>query len=558
MIGGRRRRLIPAVAFILGGCAAPASPPPAPPRPTTVSLARAESAYADLRALRDRIEVTTAAGRRESPDGVPLATLTERYGALRAGVAPGLAAIDSGALAGEDRRALAIMRAALQSDLGPLAPSDPGGGELSAPDCDYDPRAILAGAGGADSLRHLVYACFGWAQQHLRVEGEQLDRITLLGMLVRIDDPERRRRLFLALEPVWRSVDADGGPSSPYRLMLLSGRRPASSVADRARGLGLEPDSLEHWLVATLEAWRAGTPDSLVEPWDWNYLNGRASRVLDPRIPRDRMDSLDAQVFRALGADPAVLHVHYDLAPREGKTPVAYTTFGTRARDVGGTWVPAEPWVFATYLTGGLGYLNELLHETGHAVHLAAIRTRPAFLDWPDSDPFSEALGDFVALDVYEPAWQMRWLGDSVPLADGLRARYAGVVLDVAWALFELELQRSPTADPSQVWTAITRDYLRIRPHPELAWWAMRGQLVDEPGYMMNYAAGAIVIAAIRARTVAQHGPFATGDSTWYAWVAPRLFRFGLERSSREVITDFLGGPVTPAALLEDMGRMRR
>ncbi|HLQ23467.1 MAG TPA: hypothetical protein VK132_09680, partial [Gemmatimonadales bacterium] len=211
--------------------------------------------------------------------------MTERYGALRAAVAPGLAAIDSGALAGEDRRALAIMRAALQSDLGPLAPSDPGGGELPAPDCDYDPRAILAGAGGADSLRRLVYDCFGWAQQHLRVDGEQLDRITLLGMLVRTDDPERRRRLFLALEPVWRSVNGDGGPSSPYRLMLLSGRRPPSSVADRARGLGLEPDSLEHWLVETLEAWRAGTADSLVEPWDWDYLNGRASRVLDPRIP---------------------------------------------------------------------------------------------------------------------------------------------------------------------------------------------------------------------------------------------------------------------------------
>jgi hypothetical protein len=43
-------------------------------------------------------------------------------------------------------------------------------------------------------------------------------------------------------------------------------------------------------------------------------------------------------------------------------------------------------------------------------------------------------------------------------------------------------------------WTRLTRDYLRIRPHPELSWWAMRGQLVDSPGYMMNYAAGAILI----------------------------------------------------------------
>jgi hypothetical protein len=84
----------------------------------------------------------------------------------------------------------------------------------------------------------------------------------------------------------------------------------------------------------------------------------------------------------------------------------------------------------------------------------------------------------------------------------------------------------------------------------------MRGQLVDEPGYMMNYAAGAIVIAAIRERTRSRHGPFSAGDPGWYAWVAPRLFRFGLKRPTREVVEEFLGGPVTPAALLRDLRRV--
>jgi hypothetical protein len=84
----------------------------------------------------------------------------------------------------------------------------------------------------------------------------------------------------------------------------------------------------------------------------------------------------------------------------------------------------------------------------------------------------------------------------------------------------------------------------------------MRGQLVDAPGYMMNYAAGSILIAAIRARTRALHGSFVTGDPSWYRWIAPRLFRFGLERPSRDVIEEFLGGPVTPAAILADIQRM--
>jgi oligoendopeptidase F len=269
------------------------------------------------------------------------------------------------------------------------------------------------------------------------------------------------------------------------------------------------------------------------------------------------MLQLNRELYRALGADVERLGVHFDLQPREGKTPVAYTTFGSRPRFTNGRWRPGEPWVFATYRIGGLDNLNELLHETGHAIHIAAIRTRPAFADWPDSDPFTEAVADFMALEVYEPAWQQHWLGDSVPLVDGLRGRYGGIVLDVAWALFERRMQRDVTADPNQVWTALTRDYLRIQPHPELSWWAMRGQLVDAPGYMMNYAAGAMIIAAIRARTRELHGRFSEGDSTWYRWIAPRLYRFGLERPTREVIQHFLGRMVTPTAILQDMRRMQ-
>jgi oligoendopeptidase F len=250
--------------------------------------------------------------------------------------------------------------------------------------------------------------------------------------------------------------------------------------------------------------------------------------------------------------------VRYDLEPREGKTPVAFCTFGARPRLVEGRWTAGEPSVFATYRTGGLDNLAELLHETGHAIHIAAIRTRPAFTDWPDSDPFTEAVADFIALDVAEPAWQQQWLGDSVPLADGLRARYGGIVLDVAWSLFEVRMLREPSADPNEVWTRLTSEYLRIRPHPELSWWAMRGQLVDAPGYMMNYALGAMLIAALRARAAAQHGPWIGGDTTWYPWVSRRLFRYGLERPTREVVEEFLGGPVTPSALLKDMQRMKR
>ncbi|HEX2220880.1 MAG TPA: hypothetical protein VHG35_18935 [Gemmatimonadales bacterium] len=530
--------------------------------PSTAVLAVAESLYLELRDVRDRIDVAQAAARQVGSDGTPVATLAQRHDELRRTVGERLAAVDSAALPAGDRRALGVMRRALAGPLAPL-PGLAASGRSSTqerPDCAYDPASIARGEGGLDSLRARIYACYGWAQHHIAVGADTIDRLTVYGELARTASREDRRRLFLALEPVWRSINADNGAASPYRtLIALEAARHHGElpVAQEARRSGLHPDSLEPWLTAILAAWRDAASDSVIEPWDWYYLGGAPARALGGRVPRERLSALNAEIYRAVGADVGALNVRYDLEPREGKTPVAFCTFGARPRLVRGRWTPGEPSVFATYRTGGLDNLAELLHETGHAVHIAAIRTRPAFTDWPDSDPFTEAVADFVALDVAEPAWQQRWLGDSVPLADGLRSRYGSIVLDVAWSLFELHMLRHPADDPNRVWSRLTHEYLRVRPHPELSWWAMRGQLVDSPGYMMNYAVGAILIAALRARAVEVHGPFLLGDTTWYPWVSRTLLRFGLERPTSEVIEEFLGGPVTPAALLKDMARMK-
>ncbi len=547
------------VTTLLAACSAPPQAAPAP----AGELAAAESLYLDLREVGDRIGVAASAGRTTARDGTPVAALARRHNQLRQTLVARLDAVDSSALAGDDTRAFRTMRLALNRGLTTLADSaEPTAPRTQRrPDCEYDPAAIAAARNGLDSLRGRVYACYGWAQSHVAVGSDTMDRLSVLGALGRTEDPAERRRLFLSLEPVWHSVNAENGADSPYRrlIALRVKQRPAGelSAARQARLAGVPPDSLERWLVAILESWRTVNPDSLIEPWDWYYRTGRAGRALGGRISRERLTALNAEVYRALGADLAALNIRYDLERREGKTPVAFCDFGARPRRRNGGWTPGEPSVFATYRGGGLDNLAELLHETGHAVHIAAIRTRPAFADWPDSDPFTEAIADFVALDVTEPAWQQHWLGDSVPLADGLRARYGGIVLDVAWSLLELRMLRDPAADPNRLWTDLTRDYLRIRPHPEWSWWAMRGQLVDSPGYMMNYAIGAMLIAGVRARTVEAHGPFVTGDAAWYDWVSRRLFRFGLERPSAEVVKEFLGGPVTPAALLADMWRMK-
>ena len=519
-----------------------------PTRPTlTVSpLAAPESAYLGLRSLRDTIDVTSARGR----DSV--AGAAARYAAARQHVQQRLAAT-GGALPDSDRRAADVMRRALEGDLGPL--DVPSAGDTAAPSCDYDPAALATPADSGARLRARMYACFGQAARRVIVGArDTLDRLTVLGMISQSDDPVRRRALFLALAPIWRSVNGDDGSASPYRTALRAIGRSAGD--DSAGYLGVSPDTLTRWLTSILEAWRSVMPDTVVEPWDYFYLAGAASRRLSPRIARGDLVPITERAYRALGADLRGLDVRYDLDPRDGKTPVAYTTFGSRGHLAGGQWVRSTAWVFATYPVGGFDNLTELMHETGHAIHISAIHTRPAFEDWPDSDPLTEAIGDVVALDVYEPRWQWRLLGDSVPLAAGLRAKYASIVLDIAWALFEVRERADPAGDPNVVWTDITSRYLRIAPHPEWSWWAMRGQLVDAPGYMMNYALGAIVAADLRDGIRRRHGAFVDGDATWYGWVSDQLFQFGLARSSRDVIPAVLGRPLSPRALLDDLHRL--
>jgi hypothetical protein len=419
------------------------------------------------------------------------------------------------------------------------------------------------GAGGRlAALTDSIFAAYGRAANRVVVEGDTLNRLAILGLLSRTDDPERRESLFRALAPIWQSVNGGGAPDSPYRRLLRLRREAwgdsASPIERKGPAFGLSTPTLEQWLVTALERWRAAQPDSLVEPWDWYYLTGEASRRLSTGIPAIAdIRRLNDASYRELGADPRALGVQYDLSARPGKYPVAFTDFGVRNRWIDGRFVPGEPWVFTSYLGGGFDNLSELLHETGHAVHIAAIHTRPAFLDWPDNDTFTEALADLPAMELYEPAWQQHFFRDSVPLKTSLRAKYAGIVFDLAWSLFEIRVHRDPESDPNLVWTEITRDYLRIRPHPEWSWWAMRGQLVDGPGYLINYAMGAFIVADLRARIRERRGPAAWHDRDMYRWLSERLYRFGLERPARTVLEDLLGRQLRPDALLEDLGRIR-
>lgn len=410
-----------------------------------------------------------------------------------------------------------------------------------------------------EALQAALYGCFAELANDLKFENGRVTRVAAFELLGRMQEPQRREALFRAFLPLWRSLNAHDEAGSPYRRMIRMAARRAhehgSPVEAAARTVGVSPEETERWLERILQTWQAVSGAAEMEPWDYRFQGGAAERQIGAGIARAALQPLNQRYYRDLGLDLAAARVLYDLDPRPGKAPLAYTDYIRRGRLRDGHWQPTRVRVLASYGRGGLGPLNELVHENAHAAHMLALRTRPAFMDL--GEPlFYEAFADVTSWSVYEPAWQQKYLGRSVAAPESLRALYSSVVLDVAWALFDLRMLRDPQADPNAVWTEITSRYLHVKPHPELAWWAVRVQLVEKPGYMVNYGLGAVITADIRHRIAQQLGPFETGEERWYGWVSEQLLKTGEEQETSHLLRQFLGRPVSPEALLGELHRL--
>lgn len=547
-MGRLTRAAVAAVALLAAaGCRAGRPGPHSP-------VAGAERALDSARFLADQVAVTEARGADRSARGLPLADLRAAYQAARARLDSELTRLGQTPLAPPD----SVVAKAVRTAAGHLPDPAHSAGPASRPAC-RTPIASAPDATAAD-LEAAIFACYGVATRDLIVDGDTLDRLSILGLLGTTPDRARRERLFRALEPVWLSVNGRDEPDSPYRRLVrrrLAEWTGEGPIAARPTALGIPAAEAERWLEQMLAAWSATLGPELREPWDYYYAMGEASRILSPRIPRDSLLAVNHRVYRALGADPDSLNVRYDLEPRPGKYPIAFTTFGARAVDRGDGWERTEPWVFASYRHGGFDNLNELLHETGHAVHIAAIRARPALHDWPDSDTYTEAVAELATWDMFEPAWQSAVLGAAAPLNASLRSKYAAIMMDAAWALFEFRVHRPGAPSPNEVWTDLTGRYLKIKPHPEWSWWAMRGQLIESPGYLLNYGLGAVIAADLRQALVRRYGPSVPARTSWYREVSQSLFRFGLERPAAEVLREVLGRAPAPEALIADLARIR-
>ena len=519
---------------------------------TPAALAGLEEAYADFNDAQGAVSLIDS-DPAHFPDhtyaGRTRTQWSDAYVARRAQLADGLPQVGPAGLSAPDIRAIEVMKAAIADSAATPESLAPAG------HCSDAQRQDLA----LPALQEALYACFAELANDLKFEDAPVTRVAAFEMLTHMAEEPRRKALFMAFVPLWQALNADDGPSSPYRRMIrmagTEARTTESPVAAAARTIGISQAEAERWLVRILDTWRRVSGSSEVEPWDYRFACGAAERALGEAVPRADLQRLNQRYYQDLGVDLAAAQVLYDLEPRRGKAPLAYTDYVRRGRMAQGQWLPTLVRVSASYGRGGLGPLNELVHENGHAVHMLALRTRPAFMDLGDAI-FYEAFADVPAWNVYEPAWQQHYLGRSAAESDSLRALFGAVMLDVAWALFDVRMLAHPDADPNAAWTGITQRYLHVKPHPELAWWAVRVQLVDKPGYMVNYGLGAVITADIRQRIAGQLGPFAAGDPRWYGWISEHLLSSGEELETRALLREFLGRPVSPQALLAALQRV--
>lgn len=517
--------------------------------PPSAAVAEAEAMYADLVDSYGVI-ATIDSGLFASYQGKDRGAWERLYGEKRKQVAERLGKISGARLSPLDARAIDVMDRHLRDDF----PEQFKDENVPPEHCQDAPRQGLAAA----SLEGALQACFTELGNNIEFEGKRVTRVSALGMLEEMHEEERRRKLFYAFVPLWQAVNGKNDTASPYRrllpLVVAAADEKGTGIDQAARTIGVSSQEVEHWLEQILDTWRQVNGGEMVEPWNYYYRAGQATRLLSSVTPKGSFVAVNQRYYRDLGADLQQLGILYDLEARAGKAPLAYTDYVTRGRIVEGKWRPTVVRISGSYATGGLGLLNELVHENGHAVHMMAIHVRPAFMDLGDA-LFVEAFADVPSWNTYEPAWQRKYLGQAAPEAASLRGLFSSVMLDVAWALFECRMLHNPTADPNAVWTEITSRHLHIVPHPELAWWALRVQLVQMPGYMVNYGLGSVLTADLRQHTREALGPFETGNPQWYSWTSEHLLRFGEELDTSTLLNQFLGRPVSPQALL---GQIRR
>ena len=101
-------------------------------------------------------------------------------------------------------------------------------------------------------LQQALYACFAELGNNLEFEHAKVTRVAAFELLTRMEEPERRRALFMAFLPLWQALNGADEVHSPYRRMVrlaaAEAQKKASPVDAAARTLGISSAESERSL----------------------------------------------------------------------------------------------------------------------------------------------------------------------------------------------------------------------------------------------------------------------------------------------------------------------
>src|SRR5262245_60252151 len=127
------------------------------------------------------------------------------YHDKRRELAAALKKIQEKNFAPEDRRAVMLMRRSLSDEEDVPSPA-------SGKCRDAEQKNIPD-----QKLREALYACFDEIGGNLRFEGKSISRLTVFHLLTQIQEADRRKEAFLAIQPLWKAINRDDRRDSPYR-----------------------------------------------------------------------------------------------------------------------------------------------------------------------------------------------------------------------------------------------------------------------------------------------------------------------------------------------------
>ena len=330
--------------------------------------------------------------------------------------------------------------------------------------------------------RAALYRRYGEAAESIRFGGETIDRLTVLGRLATEPDPDdapgavrgagaglarrRRRRRRRAARTGGCSARAPrAGPSTARR-----SRRTPSALGPRA-GIARGDAPLDPRGVA---GGRSGPGRHRAV----GLLVRRSGPLPDGSTGSVPADRLQVDQRRVPGGARRGSARPRDLATTSCRGP-AVRRSRSRSRLGMGAWAADQP----PTVRGRRGRRGSSRRTRRAAsATCSSCSTRAATrCTWPRSGrarpsstsrrrvpPILEGTADVLGWDVDEPAWQRRWLGEAAEPREALLSRYGAVMLDICWALFEIELHRHPERRPNDVWTEVTADGLGRRAAPRV------------------------------------------------------------------------------------------